>query len=353
MLRTEADLIRSLEGTWTLAELHRLVEDAGIAGRDRGYDRIQDGKHRWKRRVRSTLQTLKKSGKAHRVGDGTWVLDGTPTRPVRALLVICGEPTEIELVLGEAEEILRRCEEPIDLILADSPWALERGADEGRIEHAYVRDSTKVIAGYCEVPEDEYQEFTYRWVTAAAGALQSRGGYLAAVTGPQQSARIQVAAEDAGLNFVNQIVSKRPFSFCTTRQFSHAHVVVTVLCTGPAESKTRYFACPPDLPKAQSGRDYPLDIWTDVPKYERQGLLRYDNALPPTLVRRVVKAFTPAGALVADPFLGSGTTAVVALTERRRFYGGDLNPEALRFTMGRIIEEELGVGERLPLAAFC
>jgi hypothetical protein len=39
--------------------------------------------------------------------------------------------------------------------------------------------------------------------------------------------------------------------------------------------------------------------------------------------------------------LGSGTTAVVCLREGRRFYGGDLNPEALRFAMARILDEEL------------
>lgn len=352
MLRTEADLIRSLAGTWTLQEIQALIEEAGMAARDNGYDRIQDGKHRWKRRVRSVLANLQTAGKAQRLGNGTWVLEGSRQAPTRALLVLLGEPSEIELVLGDAAEILRRSGEQVDLIIADPPWGLRRQGDGGRMEHAYERDSELVLRGYADVPDDEYLEFTRVWVEAAASVLQEQGGYLAAITGPQRAARVQVAAEDAGLSFVNQVIVKRPFALRTTRRFAHAHTIVTILCTGPADSRTRYFACPTDLPKARSGADYPLDMWTDVAKYERQGLLRYDNALSPALVRRVMTALTPGGwrALVADPFLGSGTTAVVALQERRRFYGGDVNPESLRFSMGRILEEELRVDERLLLA---
>ncbi len=198
-----------------------------------------------------------------------------------------------------------------------------------------------VVDGYVDVPADEYAEFTHRWIEAAAGALRTNGGYLAIITGPQQAARVQVAGEDAGLTYVNQIVAKRVFSLRTTRRLSHAHHVVTLMCSGPLESPDRHYACPDDLPKAQSGADYGLDWWDDIPKYERRGLVKYDNALHPTLVRRVVQATTPGEwqALVADPFLGSGTTAKVCLEGRRRFYGGDLNPESLRFTMARLLAE--------------
>lgn len=57
------------------------------------------------------------------------------------------------------------------------------------------------------------------------------------------------------------------------------------------------------------------------------------------LVSRLIRSTTNAGDLVADPFLGSGTTAVACLLDDRRCYGGDLNPQALRFTMGRVLAE--------------
>jgi DNA modification methylase len=48
---------------------------------------------------------------------------------------------------------------------------------------------------------------------------------------------------------------------------------------------------------------------------------------------------TNPGDLVADPFLGGGSTAVACLKTGRRFYGGDLNPHALRLAVARILAE--------------
>ena len=99
------------------------------------------------------------------------------------------------------------------------------------------------------------------------------------------------------------------------------------------------FHLPPEMPRGRTGHVYAADVWTDVPEERRPGLLRYDNALSPALVSRVIRSTTNLGDLVADPFLGSGTTAVACLLDRRRFYGGDVNPESLRFTMARVLAE--------------
>jgi len=42
------------------------------------------------------------------------------------------------------------------------------------------------------------------------------------------------------------------------------------------------------------------------------------------------------GEVVADPFMGSGSVGVAALRHGRRFLGTDLNPEAVRWTAGRL-----------------
>jgi hypothetical protein len=45
---------------------------------------------------------------------------------------------------------------------------------------------------------------------------------------------------------------------------------------------------------------------------------------PLRLTRDIVRCFCPVGGLVVDPFVGAGTTAIAAVTEGRRFVGGDL-----------------------------
>lgn len=344
-LRTEADLLRVLQaGTYTVTELYRRAERAGLADRPGGRRKIQDGKEQYKRRVRSALQTLRRQGRARRV-DGTdqaaWVIEGSAATPRRALLVwLPPDLGQVELVLGKAGRVLAEADEPIDLILADPPWALRRGHRGAAYQRTYRRDRSKVVGGYVEVDEQDYVAFTGHWVSAAAAALRP-GGYLAAVTGAQQAARVQVAAEEAGLTYVNSIAVSRQFGMYTSRRFVHQHHRITLMTAGPLDSERRTFHLPEEMPRGRTGHVYAADVWTDIPEPRRNGLLRYDNALPVGLASRVIRSTTDRGDLVADPFLGSGTTAVACLAEQRRFYGGDENPNAVRFTMGRLLAEVL------------
>lgn len=53
----------------------------------------------------------------------------------------------------------------------------------------------------------------------------------------------------------------------------------------------------------------------------------------------LVEGWSKPGEVVCDPFLGGGTTAVVALDLGRRFIGADLDPEALETTQARLRED--------------
>jgi methylase of polypeptide subunit release factors len=342
-LQTAADLLRTLQsGTYTLPHLYQLAEQAGLADRPGGRKVIQDGQEQYKRRVRSALQDLRRQGRGQRVEDGraTWLIEGTPDHPRRALFVwLPADPTQAELVLGSAEQLLRESDEPIDLIVADPPWSLGRGDATSAYRRTYGRDHSKVMSGYVEVDAAEYSDFTAEWVAAAAGALRP-SGYLAVFSSPQLAARIQVAAEDVGnLTYVNSIPVLRRFGLYTTRRFVHQHHQITLLCRGPLGASERTFHRPAEMPRGRAGEIYAIDVWGDIPEERRNGLLRYDNALPSLAVSRVVRATTDPGDLVADPFVGSGTTAAVCLREGRRFLGGDINPQSLRFTMARVLAE--------------
>lgn len=57
---------------------------------------------------------------------------------------------------------------------------------------------------------------------------------------------------------------------------------------------------------------------------------------PPLLVERCLALTSDVGDLVLDPFVGSGTTAEVALQRGRRFIGVELNPEYVMLAKRRI-----------------
>jgi len=57
---------------------------------------------------------------------------------------------------------------------------------------------------------------------------------------------------------------------------------------------------------------------------------------PEELLRRPILASSRIGDLILDPFIGSGTTAVVAKQIGRRFLGCDINPEYVKMVEHRV-----------------
>lgn len=93
-----------------------------------------------------------------------------------------------------------------------------------------------------------------------------------------------------------------------------------------------------DSPDGRHRMTHPSNIWTDlcVPFWSMPENTPHPTQKPERLVERVLEASSRPGNLVVDPFLGSGTTAVVARKLGRRFAGVDLNPEYIRLAMKRL-----------------
>lgn len=85
---------------------------------------------------------------------------------------------------------------------------------------------------------------------------------------------------------------------------------------------------------------YVRDIWDcDITKPLISGskeYLKYDTQKPKALIERIIKTSSNEGDLVADFYLGSGTTAEVCKDLNRNFIGCDLNPKAIEITKARL-----------------
>ena len=75
-------------------------------------------------------------------------------------------------------------------------------------------------------------------------------------------------------------------------------------------------------------------VWIDIKM--RGSKLLYPTEKPKELIERIVSAFTNEGDVVADYYLGSGTTAKVCQELNRNFIGCDLNPKAIEITKARL-----------------
>src|SRR5262249_39023526 len=87
----------------------------------------------------------------------------------------------------------------------------------------------------------------------------------------------------------------------------------------------------------------PGDVW-DIPNVKANHIEKTDHPcqFPVALVQRLVKALCPVGGLVIDPYLGSGSSAIAAITERRRFMGCDIEPRYVKIAQRRIRDLEAG-----------
>jgi site-specific DNA-methyltransferase (adenine-specific) len=62
----------------------------------------------------------------------------------------------------------------------------------------------------------------------------------------------------------------------------------------------------------------------------------YPAEKPPAVSEILISQSTEPGQLVVDPFMGSGSVGVAALSLGRRFLGTDINPEAVRVSAERL-----------------
>jgi len=88
---------------------------------------------------------------------------------------------------------------------------------------------------------------------------------------------------------------------------------------------------PKDWEQSDNGRyrlTYPSNLWTDitVPFWSMPENTDHPTQKPEKLVSKIVLASSNENDVVFDPFLGSGTTSIVAKKTRRRFFGVEVDP---------------------------
>ena len=87
---------------------------------------------------------------------------------------------------------------------------------------------------------------------------------------------------------------------------------------------------------------YPKD-WIEFKNVQinNKEYVNYATQKPKALIERIIRASSNEGDLVADFYLGSGTTAVVCKELNRNFIGCDINPKAIEVTKNRLRDVNL------------
>lgn len=109
--------------------------------------------------------------------------------------------------------------------------------------------------------------------------------------------------------------------------FNHEYILIFDVGDGNKESEKT-------LPKDEFMK-YVKSVWNISPETSS----KHPAAFPKEIVRRLIKLNSYEEDIVLDPFIGSGTTAVVAEQLNRRWVGIDLNPDYVEMSRNRIEKE--------------
>lgn len=229
--------------------------------------------------------------------------------------------------------------ESVDFVFADPPYFLSSGGmsvSSGRQVNVDKGDWDLSSGSEME------NEFHRHWVRLVREKMKPDATIV--VSGTHHSIfKCGRVLEEAGFKILNDIAWFKPNGApnLSGRRLAASHE--TLIWAAKTEKSKFVF----NYEFLKYG-DYPMDkikkpgkqmrsVWwiPSTPKSEK-ALGGHPTQKPVALLSRVISAFTDDGALVLDPFMGSGTAGVVAKEMGRSFVGVEKSPEYFRTAKRRI-----------------
>ena len=231
----------------------------------------------------------------------------------------------------------------IDLIISDPPY----GIDGDKLDRHYNRDERNVLDGYVEVSENEYPEFSMKWIDEAERVLRP-GGSIYIVSGYSNLRHILNALANTKLQEKNHIIWKYNFGVYTSKKYisSHYHILYYTKKGGNVTFNTNAFFA--DSEKSDMGGSLNYldreDVWIINREY-KPGQIKNKNELPKSLLTKMILYSSNPNDMVCDFFLGSFSTAKVAIGLGRKACGFEINKNAFDYQIAEI--EKIQSGELL------
>ncbi|MCD4830233.1 MAG: site-specific DNA-methyltransferase [Anaerohalosphaeraceae bacterium] len=240
-----------------------------------------------------------------------------------------------KIVCGDCIEILAAAEKPFaDLIFADPPFNIGYKYDK-------YHDKKK---------KDQYLSWTKDWITACYNVLKPNGSFYIAI-GDDYAANVKIIAEEIGLICRNWIIWHYTFGQQMKTKFARAHTHIFYFVKDKDnftfnDKAVRTLSDRQLIYKdkrANAAGKMPDDVWNDFSRVcgtfkERLGW--HPCQMPEMLLARIIAASSKQGDCVLDPFMGSATTAAVAVTYGRKYAGVDISADYVKGAIERTAQAE-------------
>jgi site-specific DNA-methyltransferase (adenine-specific) len=230
--------------------------------------------------------------------------------------------------------------ESFDFIFADPPYFLSN--DGFSVSSGKQVSVNKGEWDRAQGVDMDY-EFHRSWLAEAQRLLKPNG--TIAVSGTYHSIfQCGFAMQTLGFRILNDLIWFKPNA---GRNFAAAHETI-IWASKNAKAKHRFNY--QDMKTFESSTDVLKNpgkqmrsVWSipATPAREKQ-FGKHPTQKPVALLARLILATTTKDDLVFDPFLGSGTTGVVALELGRRFVGVENNAGYLKLALTRLENANAG-----------
>jgi site-specific DNA-methyltransferase (adenine-specific) len=149
---------------------------------------------------------------------------------------------------------------------------------------------------------------------------------------------VGMALQQEGYRILNDIVWEKPAPppNLGCRCFTHSTEILLWATKAKKGGKDRYTFNYEDM-KDENGGKQMKNIWRMMPpNADEKKLGKHPTQKPVSLVARCLRACTNPGEVVADPFMGSGTTGVAALHLGRNFLGCEREEKYINLALNRL-----------------
>ena len=231
---------------------------------------------------------------------------------------------------GDCVEVLKEKidSESVDLIFADPPYNLS-GSNLKWEGNKTGGDWYMVNEEWDKMSGIEYFQFTSEWIKGCRRVLKKNGSIYISCT-YHNIAEVMINLKHAGFK-INNIITwykKNAMPNMTRRVYTHASEFVIWGVKGKNWIFNYEDLKKINPEKQKNGSQKQMrDVWS-LPLVQGEERVKGEDgrALHPTqkpkeMLKRIITASSNEGDLVLDPFLGSGTTAVVAKKLGRNWIG--------------------------------
>ena len=227
-----------------------------------------------------------------------------------------------KIVNGNALEILKTIpSKTFDLVFVDPPYNLQIGKKLKRPDDSKVNGVNDKWDQFKSF--EDYDNFCKEWLSECKRILKDHGAIW--VIGSYHNIfRIGYHIQNTNFWILNDVIWKKnnPMPNFRGTRFTNAHETL-IWASKNKNSKYTFnyqsLKCLND--DLQMRSDWTLPICNGSERIKKNGKKIHSTQKPESLLHRVLLASTNKGDFVFDPFLGTGTTAVVAKKIGRNYFG--------------------------------